>query len=42
MDDYFFWGIDAAIVIDRRGKGDIVTSCVGYIPFCDPRYDAFF
>lgn len=42
VDDYFLWGTDAAIVVDRRGHGDIVTSCGGYIPFCDERYGAFF
>ncbi|MDL4842490.1 M20/M25/M40 family metallo-hydrolase [Aquibacillus rhizosphaerae] len=40
--EYFLWGIDAAIVVDRRGKGDIVTSCGGYMPFCDASYGAFF
>lgn len=34
VDNYFLWGTDAAIVVDRRGKGDIVTSCGGYFPFC--------
>lgn len=38
VDDYFLWGTDAAIVVDRRGTGDIVTSCGGYIPFCDQAY----
>ncbi|WP_164669398.1 M20/M25/M40 family metallo-hydrolase [Virgibacillus doumboii] len=42
LDDYFLWGTDAAIVVDRRGKGDIVTSCGGYIPFCDEVYGEFF
>lgn len=42
VDDYFLWGTDAAIVVDRRGKGDIVTSCRGYIPFCDEAYGRFF
>lgn len=41
LDDYFLWGTDAAIVVDRRGKGDIVTSCGGYIPFCDEAYGKF-
>lgn len=40
--DHFLWGIDAAIVLDRRGKGDIVTSCGGIIPFCSPQYGEFF
>ena len=34
--------VDAAIVVDRRGSGDIVTSCGGYIPFCHSSYGAFF
>jgi putative aminopeptidase FrvX len=42
VDDYFLWGTDAAIVVDRRGTGDIVTSCGGFIPFCDERYGKFF
>jgi tripeptide aminopeptidase len=42
VDDYFLWNTDAAIVVDRRGIGDIVTSCGGYVPFCDQRYGAFF
>jgi len=42
VDDYFLWGTDAAIVVDRRGTGDIVTSCGGYIPFCDEAYGEFF
>ena len=36
--EYFLWDVDAAIVIDRRGTGDIVTSCGGYIPFCGDAY----
>ncbi|MGD6967416.1 M20/M25/M40 family metallo-hydrolase [Rossellomorea vietnamensis] len=42
VDGYFLWNTDAAIVVDRRGKGDIVTSCGGYIPFCHPLYGTFF
>lgn len=38
VDEYFLWGTDAAIVVDRRGTGDIVTSCGGFIPFCDEAY----
>ena len=34
----FLWGTNAAIVVDRRGTGDIVTSCGGYIPFCEEAY----
>ncbi|MGG3915986.1 M20/M25/M40 family metallo-hydrolase [Rossellomorea vietnamensis] len=42
VDAYYLWNTDAAIVVDRRGTGDIVTSCGGYVPFCDQRYGAFF
>ena len=42
VDDYFLWGTDAAIVVDRRGKGDIVTSCGSSIRFCNECYGAFF
>lgn len=40
MDKYFLHGIDAAIVVDRRGTSDIVTSnwCMS---FCDARYGEF-
>jgi len=38
VDDYFLWGTDAAFVIDRRGTGDIVTSCWGEIPFCTEEF----
>ncbi|MEI3611903.1 M20/M25/M40 family metallo-hydrolase [Pseudogracilibacillus sp. SO30301A] len=38
VDDYFLWGTDAAFVIDRRGTGDIVTSCWGSHPFCDVNF----
>ncbi|MCU1806386.1 M20/M25/M40 family metallo-hydrolase [Cytobacillus firmus] len=41
VDEYFLWDVDAAIVLDRRGTGDIVISCGGYIPFCDDRYGQF-
>ena len=41
VDNYFLWGTDAAIVVDRRGTGDIVTSCGGSIPFCDEAYGTF-
>jgi tripeptide aminopeptidase len=41
VDDYFLWNTDAAIVVDRRGTGDIVTSCGGFVPFCHPDYGAF-
>jgi putative aminopeptidase FrvX len=42
VDDYFLWDTDSAIVVDRRGTGDIVTSCGGYFPFCDKQYGQFF
>lgn len=41
IDDYFLWDVDAAFVVDRRGTGDIVTSCGGYEPFCDERFGTF-
>ncbi|CAM3721648.1 hypothetical protein GCM10009865_04680 [Aeromicrobium ponti] len=27
VDEYFLWDVDAAVVLDRRGTGDIVVSC---------------
>ncbi|MGO4886147.1 M28 family peptidase [Anaerobacillus sp. MEB173] len=42
VNEYFLWGTDASIVVARRGKGDIVTSCGGYIPFCHHHYGVFF
>ncbi|HCX50770.1 MAG TPA: hypothetical protein DG757_17455 [Bacillus sp. (in: Bacteria)] len=42
VDDDFLWGIDGAFVVDRRCHGNIVTSCGGYISFCDERYGAFY
>ena len=42
VDEYFLGGTDVAIVVDRRGKGDIVTSCGGYIPFCEEAYGRLF
>ncbi|MBT2706880.1 M20/M25/M40 family metallo-hydrolase [Bacillus sp. ISL-47] len=41
VDDYFLRDVDAAIVLDRRGTGDIVVSCGGFIPFCDEKYGQF-
>ncbi|MFC0271845.1 hypothetical protein ACFFIX_10305 [Metabacillus herbersteinensis] len=41
LDPYFLWGTDAAIVVDRRGSSDIVTSFGGYSPFCDIAYGEF-
>jgi hemerythrin-like domain-containing protein len=42
LDEYFLWGVDAAIVVDRRGTGDIVTSYGTIQPFCDIQYGQFF
>lgn len=42
VNEYFLWGTDAAIVVDRRGNGDIVTSCEGFLSFCHEDYGAFF
>jgi tripeptide aminopeptidase len=42
VDETFLWGVDAAIVVDRRGTGDIVTSCGGYEPFCHESYGVLF
>ena len=42
VDEYFLWDVDAAIVVDRRGTGDIVTSCGGYIDYCHKSYGEFF
>jgi tripeptide aminopeptidase len=42
LEEYFLWDVDAAIVVDRRGTGDIVTSCGTIQPFCDIRYGQFF
>ncbi|MDQ0253348.1 hypothetical protein J2S74_000720 [Evansella vedderi] len=39
--NYFLWDVDAAIVVDRRGTGDIVVSCGGYLPFCHEKYGEF-
>lgn len=41
VDDYFLWDVDAAFVVDRRGSGDIVTSCGGYESFCEESYGVF-
>ncbi|MDF2788753.1 MAG: peptidase [Neobacillus sp.] len=42
VDEYFLWDVDAAIVVDRRGTGDIVTSCGSYQCFCHKNYGKFF
>ncbi|WKA53180.1 M20/M25/M40 family metallo-hydrolase [Planococcus shixiaomingii] len=39
--EYFLWDVDAAFVVDRRGTGDIVTSCGGSINFCDEAFGTF-
>ncbi|CAG7645477.1 hypothetical protein PAECIP111802_03526 [Paenibacillus allorhizosphaerae] len=38
LDPYFLADVDAAIVVDRRGTRDIVTSYAGIIPFCTEDY----
>jgi tripeptide aminopeptidase len=35
-------GFDAAIVVDRRGTRNIVTSYAGIVPFCDDNYGRIF
>lgn len=42
VNETFLWGVDGAIVVDRRGTGDIVTSCGQAFPFCHEKYGAFF
>ncbi|MGG6431524.1 M20/M25/M40 family metallo-hydrolase [Anoxybacillus sp. D401a] len=42
VDEHFLWDVDAAIVVDRRGSGDIVTSCGAVEKFCDAQYGQFF
>lgn len=42
LDPLFLADVDAAIVVDRRGKRDIVTSCAGIIPFCNEAYGQIF
>ncbi|MDN7247092.1 M20/M25/M40 family metallo-hydrolase [Planococcus shenhongbingii] len=39
--EYFLWDVDAAFVADRRGHGDIVTSCGNYLDFCDEAFGTF-
>lgn len=34
----FLWDVGMAVVVDRRGTGDIVTSCGGNTPFCTPEF----
>lgn len=42
LEPAFLEDVDAAIVIDRRGTRDIVTSCAGVTPFCSPAYGELF
>jgi putative aminopeptidase FrvX len=42
LDPRFLADVDAAIVVDRRGTRDIVTSCAGIIPFCHESYGLLF
>lgn len=41
VDEDFLQDVDAAFVIDRKGTGDIVTSCGGYEEFCDESFGKF-
>jgi tripeptide aminopeptidase len=42
IDKEFIADVDAAIVVDRRGTRDIVTSCMGIYPFCEEEYGEIF
>jgi len=42
IDRAFIDDVDAAIVIDRRGFRDIVTSYAGLVPFCSDSYGELF
>jgi tripeptide aminopeptidase len=42
IDESFLQNIDGAIVFDRRGKRDIITSYANYIPFCPHDYGELF
>jgi tripeptide aminopeptidase len=42
LDPCFLADVDAAIVVDRRGTRDIVTSCASVIPFCPEEYGMLF
>ncbi|MET3289294.1 UNVERIFIED_CONTAM: tripeptide aminopeptidase [Brevibacillus sp. OAP136] len=42
LDPLYLADVDAAIVVDRRGTRDIVTSCGGIIPFCPESYGLLF
>lgn len=41
VDEHFLWESDAAFVLDRRGAGDIVTSCGSVMQFCDDAFGEF-
>ncbi|SDN78307.1 M20/M25/M40 family metallo-hydrolase [Alkalicoccus daliensis] len=41
VDEFYLKDVDAAIVVDRRGTGDIVTSHGGHFQFCDELYGDF-
>lgn len=38
VEESFLWDVDAAFVLDRKGSGDIVTSCGGYEAFCEEAF----
>jgi len=42
IDPAFLRDVDAAIVVDRRGTRDIVTSWAGRVPFCPDEYGRIF
>ncbi|WP_462410659.1 M20/M25/M40 family metallo-hydrolase [Neobacillus sp. Marseille-QA0830] len=42
IDQDFIEDVDAAIVIDRRGNRDIVTSWSDFVPFCTEEYGRLF
>jgi tripeptide aminopeptidase len=42
IDPTFLQDVDAAIVVDRRGTRDIVTSWAGIVPFCSEDYGRIF
>ncbi|HJV46990.1 MAG TPA: M20/M25/M40 family metallo-hydrolase [Bacillota bacterium] len=42
LDPHFLADVDGAVVVDRRGTRDIVTSCAGVIPYCPKSYGLLF
>jgi tripeptide aminopeptidase len=42
IDPTFLQDVDSAIVVDRRGTRDIVTSWAGIVPFCSEDYGRIF